>query len=595
MKIIILVLILGISNLGFSQFKLFQQYYFDCENGSYEMNQAISYSSYEGNYEKAKALLEKQDFFKNNSNEKLKIEALLAFNLFGEKKSNEIIEASDLSKENKDFTKLWVAFYTDIKKYNKQVTVFRAIYPNNYEVLKLKMRKIINYRDKNMHNEIKEDKPKSIATIDSLLNLNTLNPQNKLYFSLLKIDFQSKNDFRDTEKEVSEKKLRNDLLDLYEVYKEYFSPHQLLKILKNCDNSKCNQVKKEAAEKISKQNISSSTELALGHLMNYNNSEGKVSISDLQNTINTILANEKDATEKEQVNALLVVFSLDEEPNLGFMMKGLLKPIKFTNDFKSKIQINKSKEEILASIKNLLLDKSSTSIGSHISTENIDQELDQMRQLSTPDIKAFYGLTIFSQYYAKLFLKMSEESFAVFQTSPKGDELHSIDLYCKFLTNNPLYSETGKYIMKFCRVNSSAELLGLSNNLIEVKKKFPASKAVQKNIIASFIGNKEFINVENRDAVYKNFVETLIEFIKEPNALQKEKTDGLSYIYSLNLSEDEIFPDYDNLLKKFYEALSPNSRKEIEKIIVKAADENTENKSLQELKKEFLKAKNTKL
>lgn len=594
MKRIILVLILGISNLGFSQFKLFQQYYFDCENSSYEMNQAISYSSYEGNYEKAKELLEKQDFFKNNSNEKLKIEALLAFNLFGEKKSNEIIETSTLSKENKDFAKLWVSFYTDTDKFNKQVIVFREKYPNNYEVLKLKMRKIINYRDKNMWNEIKEDKPNSIATIDSLLNLNSLSPQNKLFFSLMKIDFESKNDFRE-EKEASEKKLRNELLDLYEVYKDYFSGHQLLKILKDCDNSKCNEIKKEAAEKINKQNTSSSTELALGYLMNYNNSEGKVSIAELEKTINTILVNEKDSTEKDQVNALLTVFSLAEEPDLGFMMKGLLKPIKFTNDFKSKIQINKSKEEILASIKNLLLDKSSTSIGSHISTENIDQELDQMRQLSTPDIKAFYGLTIFSQYYAKLFLKMSEESFAVFQTSPKGDELHSIDLYCKFLTNNPLYSETGKYIMKFCRVNSSAELLDLSNNLIEVKKKFPASKAVQKNIIASFIGNKEFINVENRDAVYKNFVETLIEFIKEPNALQKEKTDGLSYIYSLNLSEDEIFPDYDNLLKKFYEALSPNSRKEIEKIIVKAADENTENKSLQELKKEFLKAKNTKL
>lgn len=594
MKRIILVLILGISNLGFSQFKLFQQYYFDCENGSYEMNQAISYSSYEGNYEKAKELLTKQDFFQKNTDEKLKIEALLAFNLFGEKKSNEIIETSTLSKENKDFAKLWVSFYTDTDKFNKQVIVFREKYPNNYEVLKLKMRKIINYRDKNMWNEIKEDKPNSIATIDSLLNLNSLSPQNKLFFSLMKIDFESKNDFRE-EKEASEKKLRNELLDLYEVYKDYFSGHQLLKILKDCDNSKCNEIKKEAAEKINKQNTSSSTELALGYLMNYNNSEGKVSIAELEKTINTILVNEKDSTEKDQVNALLTVFSLAEEPDLGFMMKGLLKPIKFTNDFKSKIQINKSKEEILASIRNLLLDKSSTSIGSHISTENIDQELDQMRQLSTPDIKAFYGLTIFSQYYAKLFLKMSEESFAVFQTSPKGDELHSIDLYCKFLTNNPLYSETGKYIMKFCRVNSSAELLDLSNNLIEVKKKFPASKAVQKNIIASFIGNKEFINVENRDAVYKNFVETLIEFIKEPNALKKEKTDGLSYIYSLNLSEDEIFPDYDNLLKKFYEALSPNSRKEIEKIIVKAADENTENKSLQELKKEFLKAKNTKL
>lgn len=85
MKRIILVLILGISNLGFSQFKLFQQYYFDCENGSYEMNQAISYSSYEGNYEKAKELLTKQDFFQKNTDEKLKIEALLAFNLFGEK------------------------------------------------------------------------------------------------------------------------------------------------------------------------------------------------------------------------------------------------------------------------------------------------------------------------------------------------------------------------------------------------------------------------------------------------------------------------------------------------------------------------------
>lgn len=288
MKRIILVLILGISNLGFSQFKLFQQYYFDCENGSYEMNQAISYSSYEGNYEKAKELLTKQDFFQKNTDEKLKIEALLAFNLFGEKKSNEIIETSTLSKENKDFAKLWVSFYTDKDKFNKQVIVFREKYPNNYEVLKLKMRKIINYRDKNMWNEIKEDKPNSIATIDSLLNLNSLSPQNKLFFSLMKIDFESKNDFRE-EKEASEKKLRNELLDLYEVYKDYFSGHQLLKILKDCDNSKCNEIKKEAAEKINKQNTSSSTELALGYLMNYNNSEGKVSIAELEKTINTIL------------------------------------------------------------------------------------------------------------------------------------------------------------------------------------------------------------------------------------------------------------------------------------------------------------------
>lgn len=244
MKKTLLLLFLIHFTVSNSQINFGDNYYSDCLKSSYTMNYAISLSSPKGNFNSAKELL-KNDYFNNHKFESALISSLLDYNTIGSKQVEEHLATSNLSKEQQDFVRLWISFYTkNFNVYQKQLASFQEHYPSNYLPIKLRLRAILNYRDANIWNQIKEKKESSIATIDSLLQINTIEKEDRIYFSLLKLDFLNKTDFRSTEKEVDVDDLLKELFSLYNANKLLF---HLTNVKNKLNSSKSNSYKSTVA------------------------------------------------------------------------------------------------------------------------------------------------------------------------------------------------------------------------------------------------------------------------------------------------------------------------------------------------------------
>jgi hypothetical protein len=205
-----------------AQVNFLDKYYFDCVSSSYNVNLGISLSVPEGNYKKAKELLD-TDFFKKNLDDATKIQALLIHNTLGYEKAILHIENAKISQENKEFTQLWLNFYTNnTEQFDLLLVTFQKKYPTNYNPLKLKFRTILNYRDANIWNKLEDQKSKSITTLDSLLAVPNINKEDKTFFLLMKLDFLKKKEFNSDEREYLEEELLDILVVEYQKNKPIF-------------------------------------------------------------------------------------------------------------------------------------------------------------------------------------------------------------------------------------------------------------------------------------------------------------------------------------------------------------------------------------
>lgn len=577
-KCFILLFVLSLTP-SIAQIKFLNDYFFDCNYSSYQINYAISLASPNGNYTNAQELL-KTHFFKNNIDKATQIQALLTHNTLGKEKAISIINSANISEEEKDFAKLWLSFYTNnTTEYNALLVAFQKKYTANYNPIKLKLRGVLNYRDANMWNEIKEQKPQSIKTLDSLIGLPNVTNEDKLYFSLMKLDFLKKNDFRSEEKKYSEEELLDKVVELYQKNKSLFELEILKNTLNKSESKKYKNLIKEINDEQAKTSTYTSTEKVLALLLEYNNLDKKIKVSDVESSINKLLSIEKNATEISKIKALLNVFSLPSEPDLGFMMKGILKPIPFSKEFKQSFSSTSlSKQVLVEKIKSVLKEPQFAEIDKNSS--KLNEELETIKDLSIEDIHAFYGLIIFSSYYAKS-LQSLKYAFGSFQDKPERKDYETVESFIQFLEKNPLYHDDSRYFFNYLDLKNDEGFQKFITQINILKDKFPGSATILRNGLDCIQINNEKVSENNLQYFYTSYFKLAIDYLAISKII-KSKNDYDSELFSGNLRYK--LEHGSTYFENFFSVFSQESKKESEQYLDVVLQKNQANKDLNEIK-----------
>ncbi|HLO72832.1 MAG TPA: hypothetical protein VK164_02760 [Flavobacterium sp.] len=577
-KCFILLFVLSLTP-SIAQIKFLNDYFFDCNYSSYQINYAISLASPNGNYTNAQELL-KTHFFKNNIDKATQIQALLTHNTLGKEKAISIINSANISEEEKDFAKLWLSFYTNnTTEYNALLVAFQKKYTANYNPIKLKLRGVLNYRDANMWNEIKEQKPQSIKTLDSLIGLPNVTNEDKLYFSLMKLDFLKKNNFRSEEKKYSEEELLDKVVELYQKNKSLFELEILKNTLNKSESKKYKNLIKEINDEQAKTSTYTSTEKVLALLLEYNNLDKKIKVSDVESSINKLLSIEKNATEISKIKALLNVFSLPSEPDLGFMMKGILKPIPFSKEFKQSFSSTSlSKQVLVEKIKSVLKEPQFAEIDKNSS--KLNEELETIKDLSIEDIHAFYGLIVFSSYYAKS-LQSLKYAFGNFQDKPERKDYETVESFIQFLEKNPLYHDDSRYFFNYLDLKNDEGFQKFITQINILKDKFPGSATILRNGLDCIQINNEKVSENNLQYFYTSYFKLAIDYLAISKII-KSKNDYDSELFSGNLRYK--LEHGSTYFENFFSVFSQESKKESEQYLDVVLQKNQANKDLNEIK-----------
>lgn len=577
-KCFILLFVLSLTP-SIAQIKFLNDYFFDCNYSSYQINYAISLASPNGNYTNAQELL-KTHFFKNNIDKATQIQALLTHNTLGKEKAISIINSANISEEEKDFAKLWLSFYTNnTTEYNALLVAFQKKYTANYNPIKLKLRGVLNYRDANMWNEIKEQKPQSIKTLDSLIGLPNVTNEDKLYFSLMKLDFLKKNDFLSEEKKYSEEELLDKVVELYQKNKSLFELEILKNTLNKSESKKYKNLIKEIDDEQAKTSTYTSTEKVLALLLEYNNLDKKIKVSDVESSINKLLSIEKNATEISKIKALLNVFSLPSEPDLGFMMKGILKPIPFSKEFKQSFSSTSlSKQVMVEKINSVLKEPQFAEIDKNSS--KLNEELETIKDLSIEDIHAFYGLIVFSSYYAKS-LQSLKYAFGSFQDKPERKDYETVESFIQFLEKNPLYHDDSRYFFNYLDLKNDEGFQKFITQINILKDKFPGSATILRNGLDCIQINNEKVSENNLQYFYTSYFKLAIDYLAISKII-KSKNDYDSELFSGNLRYK--LEHGSTYFENFFSVFSQESKKESEQYLDVVLQKNQANKDLNEIK-----------
>lgn len=536
------------------------------------MNHAITLSSPEGSFIKVNELLE-SDFFKKNYEKSVLIKSLVTHNTLGKKKAYEFINGTNLSEENKEFTKLWLSFYVkDYKEYDLLKADFAKKYPENYEPLKLRFRKIIDYRDKNIWNRINEDKSKSISSIDSLLTINSVNKEDKLYFSLMKLDF-----INDSKYNSGDNVLIDAVVELYLNNKDSFQKDILIKYISKYEGQKYESLLQKLTEELSDNSNLPSAEKVLTILSDFNSKDKHKSITQVESSIEKILVSEKNASEILKIKALVAVYSLSEEPDLGFFMGGVLKPINFSNTFKAKFSISE-KQPIVKAIELFLTSPEFEKKRVNLKLEYI---VDDIKNLSKEDLQACYGLMIFSTYFSKS-LNNLKLALGNFQDESEEIDIKNTANYISFLEKNPLYLNKKEYRFSILKLNTDEEFFDFLNKFKLVKDKFKGSSSILKNGIIVLKLNCESISEANLQKFYAEYFKLIVDYIVVSK--NENYNYDLDFYYEFLRLKNDNNEYFGNHFGNFVKALSDDDKLECLKYLNQVLLENPDVESLREMK-----------
>lgn len=540
-----------------AQLKLFDDYYFDCLTSSYTMNLGITLASPKGSFTKANELLN-ADFLRNNITESTQIQALLLHNTLGYDKAVDHINKAFISNEEKDFTQLWLHFYTNNHPvYDTMLIAFQKKYPTNYNPIKLKLRAVLNYRDANRWNELKDKKTKSITTIDSLITTPTVKQEDKVFFTLMKLDFLKKNDFRSEEKEHNIEELLDVLVDVYQKNKPLFEPETLKNNLEKSESKKYKSLIQEIKNEQLKKVNSTSTEKVLSFLLEYNQNGKNTSVKDLESSINNILSDEKNELEISKIKALISVFSLPKLPDFGFFLKEIFKPIPFSNSFKSKAVTLLNKPELVNNFMIILKESQYETID--INDPKIKEELEIIKNLSAEDIQAFYGVVIFSSYYVKS-IQSLKYVFGNFQESPQNKDIQSIESYLAFLEKNPLYLNESTYHFTFLELKNDDDIQKFITELNHLKHKFPGAATILKNGLICLGLNTGNISENYLQQFYVHYFKLVADYLAVAKIINTKKDYDLD-LFSGMLDYNKDY-HYKTNFENFFNEFTASGKKE---------------------------------
>lgn len=486
-------------------------YYFDCLSSSLQMNYAISLSSPKGNFAKANEVVS-TDFFKSNPESAFYIKALLAYNTLGKKKAFEMVDSTAYSREQKDYAKVWLSFYTkNNDDYTSLLADFTLKYPQNYHVFKLKLREVINYRDARMWNVLKEKKTKALTTIDSLLTIANLNQEDRLYFSLLKIDFLSKKDYS-KEEGYSEQKIAADLVSLWKANQASFSLQQLRQALSKCDTPDCKEILDYVAKEGEKYNVVSSSEKVYKMLINQNNGEdSKLSVAQIESAVHKLVAAEKNPKEVNRIKAMISVFSLEQAPsNVDFVMKDLLKPIPFTKAFKQAYAFPKQDKLTVLNDINAII--KSPEFESRAENSEFKKAIENLKNLSLEDLQVLNGIMFFQFYYSKS-IREFKAAMGNFQEDLTPEAEKNRVEHFSFLEKNPLYYDDSKYFKYYFNFNTEAEIFQYIADLQKLKAQFPGAVGIQKIAIVSLARGNKLVSESKLQEFYVAYFKLVVDLL----------------------------------------------------------------------------------
>lgn len=534
------VLILLLTSISYSQFKPHTPLLVDCLNSSFNLNYAITLCSYTGDYHKALAFINNSK--KNiDENEKLFINALLTHNLYGKEKSDLEIAQLPIDDESKELIKLKILLHSSHPSFDEHYTKFIQKYPKNHQALKLKYKKLLLKEpllSKNATINI-------ISEIDSLMNSNSLKNEEKVYYSILKIDFLKQKEYYSLSALIDKKEITKRLLNIFNQNKELFNLEYFKYKLQYYDEN--SKLSAETLEYI-KNNESSKTEVtstneAFELLSTQSSKKNKLPKKIFESQIVKIIQEEKDSLEIKNIKALLHFFTLIDIKKLPYY--GTLNPLEYSSTITSLF----NKETNITTI---------NSIESFLNTPKVigileyDYDTDysyyfqknkeNLKTAEAPnnELQQLYGLIVYGIYNKKKSIENLLQEFNVLYLKPNKKFKNAID-YLNFLDKNPLFLEEYSGFP----IDSSFNLLHFIQEFNTLKEKYKGSVAILKFGLQQMIDAKKLANENNKEIYYVTFYKTLLDLM------------SISYDSSLDFKYFEPSTQYGRLFDTSYNDAIP--------------------------------------
>lgn len=573
-----------------SQFEFAKENYYNCLESSYQLNYGITLSSpIKGNYEKANALLNTA-YFNGNPDKALLIKALLAYNTQGEKTAFNILDASSASDEEKEFSKLWLSFYAkNTEEYTTRLNDFEERYPKNHNTLKLKYRAILDYRDANMLNSVYDEKQNALTIIDSLTKIPTLQKDDKLFFSLLKLDFlaHEERDRKKGRKDVSysEEETIAHLISIWKENKEAFNSEYFLKRIGDCPTADCKEAQVYTFNKTNKFEALTSAEKVYNLFLSM---ELRQTLPKMESMIDDIVSKEKNEEQLSSIKGIISLFTLSKVPQLGFFSEGTLKPILFSKEFKSRYAAPQDKAIILKKIKKMYdspeLEGFTAAPGMK---ELFLKEFETAKSLSAPDVQAIYGVLIFSYYYAKSIVG-AMPGLGKFNDGPNAVQREDYKKYIDFLDKNPLYFDKSMFLLYAATFHSEQEVMAFIKESEKLREKYPAAWPLIENCMHSVASANALITKNEAQNYYLGCLKLVIDACKVNSSRGKaDELENEFYYFGIIQNHQHMYSSK-AFTKEFIALLSDDTKKQAEDYLRKSIAEYPNQKSLKDLRRKLI-------
>lgn len=571
---LLLLLIINVFPAQLSDF--LSQQYIDCLEDNYQLDLGISLSQInEGSYQKAIELLE-TDYYKSHPKEKFLIQNLLDYNTKGKKYTYQTIEESNLSSEEKDFTKLWLSYYTNNNNdYEVMLKDFKKKYPSNLELLKLEIKKELNER------KFLSDLTQYSKEIDSVLTLPDLSTQNKLHFTLTKLDVSELDE--DYEKNKLKKYLN--FIEFWKEHKEKINYNYASKVqLDDCKTKDCETFNDWILEQKEKNSPTNPSNKIFSLLLQQVNSDSGLPIPTLQKKIDLLLSQETEITEIQNIKALVNVYFLTKEPDFGFWFKGMLKPIPFDANFRKKYLVTLNKQECIENIKTIAQEFAKEK------NKTIDlQTLQEMQKEATKypveDVKVMYGILVFLKHYARSLEKALATDLGYYKDSPQDEIYTDSKLMLNYLEKNPLFYDDNLITAsdaKFKDIVKKQDLDTFSQNMLKLTDKYPYAYGIQLKYLTTLSQYENLVYKEELQNYYLDYLKKTIDLLSINQKLDFNNLETLLFINFKNLEGSGLI-NYYKVSEDFFKKIDVENKKIAMKYLLQKINENPYHNNLKEM------------
>ncbi|RZJ98925.1 MAG: hypothetical protein EOO46_23410, partial [Flavobacterium sp.] len=384
----------------------------------------------------------------------------------------------------------------------------------------------LEYRDANMWNSVYDEKQHALTVIDSLIKIPSMQKDDKLFFSLLKLDFLSheERDRKKNRKDVfySEQEAIAHLISLWKENKEAFNAEYLLKRMGDCATADCKEAQAYAFNKSNKFENLPSAEKIYNLLLSM---ELRQDVPKLEGMINEITSKEKNEEQLSRIKGIISLFSLSKIPQLGFFSKGMLKPISFSKEFKSRYAAPQDKVVVLKKIKDTYESAEMEEFtGAPGMREMFLKEFETAKSLSAPDVQAIYGAMIFSYYYAKSIVQ-AMTGLGKFNDSPNAVQREDYKKYIAFLDKNPLFFDKSMFLLYAATFHSEQEVMAFIKESEKLREKYPAAWPLIENCMHSVALANALITKKEAQNYYLGHFKLVVDACKVNSS--REKLDEL--------------------------------------------------------------------